>query len=77
MARLSRSKKRADIRDALKAYADKFGMPAAMEDGRALFVRLFGDGCDRVSRVPDGRLDDALNAIREAIATNPFEREVA
>lgn len=66
-----------DVRNALKAYLEKFGMPAATEDGQKVFAMLFGDKCRKVSDVPVDQesLRKAVEGLNEMLAKNPFKRE--
>lgn len=68
-----------DVRDALGEYVNKFGMPAAQEDGPKVLVLLFGEGKAKVSDIPDDQvaLAKAVEGIKEMSEKNPFKREPA
>lgn len=66
------------IRAALGEYVQKFGMPAAQEDGPKVVGLALGDKTkSKVSDIPDeqGALKKVLDGVREMIAKNPFKRE--
>ena len=74
----------ADVREAMMAYAKKYDgsdakMTNTLADGPKILIAEFGDGVTAIRLIPNdpkfyGR---ALNAINDAINTNPFKREIA
>jgi len=74
----------ADVREALMEYAKKYDgddpkMSNTMVDGPKILTAEFGEGVTAIRLIPNdpksyGR---ALNAINNAITTNPFKRKVA
>lgn len=66
------------IRAALGEYMQKFGMPAAQEDGPKVIGLALGDKAKtKVSDIPDDQaaLKKVLDGVREMITKNPFKRE--
>lgn len=67
-----------DVRAALGAYVKKYGMPAAQEDGKKLFVQC-GHVDGGVSKIPADNADliaKIVAAVETAIASNPYGRAV-
>lgn len=65
-----------DVRNALSAYVDKFGMAAAQEDGPKVLQLIFGEGVTKVSQVPGDQdsFAKAVSGINEMAAKNPYKR---
>jgi len=82
-----------DLRKAMGDYVTRYGMPAAQIDGPTIFTAALGDvpagamekdgttpaTAWRMTLVPDTQeaLGKAVGAWREALAKNPWKREVA
>ncbi len=65
-----------DVRAALGRYVQKFGMPAAQEDGPKVLALIFGADIDKVSLIKDGQdeLKKAVEGINEMTKKNPYKR---
>lgn len=66
-----------DVRAALGVYVKKFGLPAAQADGPKLLGELFGEGCKKVSDIPNtpAAYAKAVAAVNEMVEKNPNKRE--
>lgn len=56
------------LRAAGKAYADKYGMPACLEDAPKII------GFPSFGKVPAEKVEEAYNAMTAAVEQNPFDR---
>jgi len=65
-----------DVRNTMGLYVKKYGMPAAQADGPALLAKMFGEGCKKISDIPNTpeMYGKAIAAIEEMIAKNPNNR---
>lgn len=58
------------LRGLLGKYRDRFGLPAALEDGPKII------GFAKISEIPEDKLPQAHKAMADAIEADPFQRNV-
>lgn len=74
-------KTKADLAEAMMRYADKFDgtrdqakMPHTLADMPKVFVATFGEGIDKLSKVPEDKYAEAVAAVEAAIEADPYGR---
>lgn len=74
-------KTKADLVEAMMRYADKFDgtrdqakMTHTLADMPKVFVAAFGEGIDKLSKVPEDRYAEAVAAVEAAIEADPYGR---
>lgn len=66
-----------DVRRVMGDYVKKYGMPAAQADGPKLLAEMFGEGCKKISDIPNtpAAFGKAVAAIVEMSEKNLNKRE--
>ena len=74
-------KTKADLVEAMMRYADKYDgtrdqakMTHTLADMPKVFVATFGEGVDKLSKVPEDRYAEAVAAVEAAIEADPYGR---
>lgn len=74
-------KTKADLAEAMMRYADKYDgtrdqakMVHTLADMPKVFVETFGEGVDKLSKVPEDRYAEAVAAVEAAIKADPYGR---
>lgn len=74
-------KTKADLVEAMMRYADKYDgtrdqakMTHTLADMPKVFVATFGEGIDKLSKVPEDRYAEAVAAVEAAIKADPYGR---
>lgn len=74
-------KTKADLVEAMMRYADKYDgtrdqakMVHTLADMPKVFVETFGDGVDKLSKVPEDKFAEAVAAVEAAIEADPYGR---
>lgn len=74
-------KTKADLVEAMMRYADKFDgtrdqakMLHTLADMPKVFVETFGEGVDKLSKVPEDKYAEAVAAVEAAIEADPYGR---
>jgi hypothetical protein len=66
---------RQDLLDAFSEYVQRYGASFGFSDISSLLQKNLGDGVRKASDVPEEKLPVAIDAIKTAIADNPFNRK--
>ena len=74
-------KTKADLIEAMMRYADKYDgtrdhakMTHTLADMPKVFVETFGEGVDKLSKVPEDKYAEAVAAVEAAIEADPYGR---